>query len=245
MRDIFRRTVKVGSFFRRWVFLPVVCILTAGAGTYMLDVLLLLKMEARRIHADGPLPADIYVKSAGAQYKKYARYVTESPPLPTGKLAPDFCLPLAVGDHSFRLADLRGRKPVILLFGSFGCDLFCADLPKLQRLSKQYTSAAEFLFVYVAEGPHHLLPPLETGDDDRRAHVQRGLKHFGLSIRCVLDGSDEAVAHLYGGFPRRLVIVDSSGHIALDLGHGLQRPWDFGALEVWLRHNTHISDTGV
>lgn len=34
--------------------------------------------------------------------------------------APDFRLPVLDEDRSIRLSDFRGRKPVVLLFGSFG-----------------------------------------------------------------------------------------------------------------------------
>jgi hypothetical protein len=34
--------------------------------------------------------------------------------------APDFRLPVLYEDRSIRLKDFRGRKPVVLLFGSFG-----------------------------------------------------------------------------------------------------------------------------
>lgn len=33
--------------------------------------------------------------------------------------APDFCLPVLDEGRSIRLSDFRGRKPVVLLFGSF------------------------------------------------------------------------------------------------------------------------------
>lgn len=39
---------------------------------------------------------------------------------PFGAPAPEFVLPDAIGQGSVRLADFRYKKPVLLLFGSFG-----------------------------------------------------------------------------------------------------------------------------
>src|SRR5262249_24470170 len=42
-----------------------------------------------------------------------------------GSSSPEFALPDAIDGHEVRLADFRGKKPVVLLFGSFGCEIFC------------------------------------------------------------------------------------------------------------------------
>jgi hypothetical protein len=46
-----------------------------------------------------------------------ARYGAQAPK--AGEPAPDFCLNDASGQHSVRLSDFRGTKPVALVFGSF------------------------------------------------------------------------------------------------------------------------------
>ena len=36
-----------------------------------------------------------------------------------GQQAPDFVLPLASGQHDVKLSSFRGKKPVVLIFGSY------------------------------------------------------------------------------------------------------------------------------
>src|SRR5262249_20029003 len=89
--------------------------------------------------------------------------------------APDFTLPRIDGAGDVRLSDYRGKKPVVLCFGSFSCTIFCSRLPELSRLYHQYGDQAQFLFVNISEGGHpipgleFLLDPLDPGDPDPRS----------------------------------------------------------------------------
>jgi hypothetical protein len=157
------------------------------------------------------------------------------PPFPVGMPAPDFDLQHALGQARTQLVTFRGQKPVVLLFGSFGCDRFCNDLPRLNELRETYKNAAEFLFVYVSEAGHQVLPPREGSElESPIARIERGLRHFRVAMPCLIDGPDHAAEQAYNGFPRRLVAVDRDGKIALDLNKALQAPWDLDALERWL-----------
>jgi hypothetical protein len=164
--------------------------------------------------------------------------------LPVGAPAPPFTLPALRGDRDWSLADFRGRRPVVLVFGSLSCDLFCKDVGKLERFYQRHRGGAAFLFVVVREaghpvpGLHFLLEPgISAGR--RRALVRKAARRVGLTMPAAMDGPDERVMNAYRAFPRRVVVVDRAGRIALDLGTGVEKPgWDFSPIERWLRRNT-------
>jgi hypothetical protein len=154
-------------------------------------------------------------------------------PLPVGSQAPDFSLPSASDRHPVHLADFRDKKPVVLFFGSFGCNVFCGQLRRLNQLYQAYKDRAEFLFVYISEAPHPgLLPPPKPGEEFL-GRIPRGLRYFNISFPCLLG--NQALEKAYTPFPERLLIVDRSGRIALDEGLGLPKGWNLDQVESWLK----------
>jgi hypothetical protein len=162
--------------------------------------------------------------------------------LEKGIPAPDFTLPAIRGRDRITLSRYRGRS-VVLVFGSFSCDLFRKRTSDLQRLYEAHKDRAEFLFVSVTEAGHRI-PGLEfvldkagTGDvdplEDRRARLVKALDRVGLSMPGAVDaGAAAEVA--YDAFPLRLVVVDAGGRIALDLGRAVPDPWDLSEVAAWL-----------
>ena len=147
--------------------------------------------------------------------------------------APDFELLDSMDHHQVHLADFRGKKPVVLLFGSFGCDIFCGQLARLNKLHQAYKDRAEFLFVYIRHAPHPGLLPPPTPADKNLGYVPRGLLHFKISFACLLGNQEVEAA--YSPYPERLVIVDRKGRIALDAGLGLPKGWDLDWIESMLK----------
>jgi hypothetical protein len=175
-----------------------------------------------------------------------ARFYTHQ--FSSGTRAWDFTLNSVDGERRVHLGDLHGKTPVVLLFGSFGCDAFCKNLPRLTELHQKYHDRAAFFFVYGKEAPHKgVLPPLPG--EDVFARIQRGLKHFKLSMPCLI--ADDAVNMAYQNFPARVLIVDRNGQIALDLGRPMSPHWKLDQLEEWLkqapvlRPSTSTSDLGT
>lgn len=68
-----------------------------------------------------------------------------------GEPAPDFSLLTADGDRRVRLHDLIKTKPVVLVYASWGCDVFRESLAGLQELHTRYSKDAHFVLVYVRE----------------------------------------------------------------------------------------------
>jgi hypothetical protein len=138
-------------------------------------------------------------------------------PLPEGEMAPDFTLPDAVTGGRIRLSDYRGKKPVLLVLGSFGCDRFCSQLTDLQRLHDKYREELALLLVYITEAPHEIgnLPPKGP------QRIAAGLEQYGVSWPCLLDGPEGEVEKKYDAYPTRLVLIDEQGRLARDLGKAM------------------------
>jgi peroxiredoxin len=209
--------------------LALVCLAAAAGGTFFLDRTYLDP------HRGFPSEAPAWARQLGN------RWLTSS--LPEGSPAPDFRLPSFRDGRQRGLADFRGRRPVVLVFGSFSCHLLCNDIAGLERLYHSYRGRVGFLFISVKEAGHRI-PGLEfvldAGDSagQRRAAVQRGAAVLGLTMPGVMDGPDRRVMNAYKAFPRRLVVVDRQGRVALDLGSGLMWKWDLAQVDEWLKANT-------
>lgn len=176
--------------------------------------------------------------------------------LQLGEEAPDFVLPRIEQSGEVTLSSLRG-KPVVLTFGSMTCDLFCSTIDEVQRLQRVYGDKATFLFINVTEAGHSIEgmefllegrapdPPTVKGREGRprtplekrRPLLQRGMKQLKMTLPGVVDIDGRAEV-AYDAFPRRLVVVDAQGRIAVDLGKGVLGEWDLAKVETWLKEKS-------
>jgi hypothetical protein len=164
-------------------------------------------------HPDGD-PAAIEAAVYEAFEKSSKGFPTDRKGKEKSKLAPDFCLANIVTGEKVRLAQFQGKKPVVLLFGSFGCDLFCAQLESLEQMYQGCKDRAEFLFVYISEAPHKVIPKLPS--EDKESYIKRGLAHFRLTIPCVVADDSGLVEEAYSPFPLRFAVVNREGKICLE-----------------------------
>ncbi len=247
---------NIMSFFRlpRWVvdrpFLRglfanvlLVCVIVATAVGGALLVDWIRGAEGEAVQAPPPQPT---LSPFYAQLKKKTESRSPSDNWQTRKLevgspAPDFSLPTVLGEKEIRLSDFRGRRPVVLVFGSFSCDTFCDRIETLERFYQDHKERAEFVFVNVSEAGHEI-PGLEFVLEDappgssvplpvRREKIARAMKLRKLSIPGAIETADAPTETAYSAFPLRLVVVDTEGRIALDLGHSMDKPWDLGEVE--------------
>jgi hypothetical protein len=204
----------------RWALLVCAGAVVSLPAAILLDLLLLLSSHDPVPHVPGPVRlAGIGNKSIGAG-------------LPIGADAPDFPLPAGQVASPPHLASFRGLRPVVLLFGSPTCDIFCRDAPNFERLFQKYGDAAAFYFVYVGEAHAYLVH-----DPDARIPPSRpDLASKLVSMPMLLD-VDGSIERAYNVWPTRVVVVDTDGRIALQTGApggDPARPGSVG-LEEWLR----------
>ena len=223
-----------------------VCLPVAAAVAVVADEALEASRLAQLVAKGAPTMPEWWTPAVSA---KMARIRRGSDSLLRGWQAPDFTLPDAAG-KPVTLSSFRGRRPVVLVFGSFGCNLFCDSLAPLRRLHSEFKGRAAFLFIYISEALHGSTPlpkaarPIPPPDGDH-AHRQRLLwyeEETSSGLRWLLDGADERVEELYAAWPRRLLIIGTDGRVVFDAGHGLGQGWDLNEVERHLRAVTPRGD---
>jgi peroxiredoxin len=225
----------------RTACLLLACLMVAGAATHFID-----RAKRRRQDADREALRELMAGPLGA---KLRRTLTPDKLRPVGSQAPEFTLADTAG-HRVSLSSFLGKRPVVLVFGSFGCTLFCNDLGGLRGLRDTYRDRVEFLFVYVSEAPHKdatplpkastALPPAGDSIASRVARVRWYEDETGANLTWLIDENGAAEA-TYDAWPRRLVVVGADGRIALDAGRGLSPPWDLQAVERKLNQALAVS----
>ncbi|HVC94622.1 MAG TPA: deiodinase family protein [Pirellulales bacterium] len=158
-----------------------------------------------------------------------------------GDPAPDFTLKTHDGKQTIRLSDLRGSKPVVLVFGNFTCGPFRGSYPMIDELCQRYKDDAIFLSVYVREAHPSdgwaMLQNSEAGVDfaqprtfdERAAVAQVCHAKLNYSMPLLVDEINDPVGHAYSGMPSRLYVVDPNGIVAFKNGRG---PFGFKTAEL-------------
>jgi len=210
-------------------------------------------------------PAGLNAEPAASSQPRYMPFGTHETPaalvkgsapeggrLEPGMVVPDFTLLDVQTGASVRFSQFRANRPTVLILGSFGCNLFYYQLEQLRQLQTDFQSKAAFLFVKVKDAGHPFPSQLQKAfeEADMKSETQNNrLRRASLSteimdfpVPCLLDDEDRHVEMLYGAFPKRLVIVDADGRVALDVGKGMGKVkemddyggWDFDAIESCL-----------
>lgn len=167
-----------------------------------------------------------------------------------GDLAPDFTLRSPDGKSSCHLADLRGVKPVVLIFGSYTCPPFRDVYPALERLHDAYGERVAFYYIYIREAhaedgwkmARNQREGIAIKDpktmDERVAVAQQACTYFKTKIPGLVDRMDDATDRAYAAWPSRIFLVDITGKLAV---HGEPGPRGLvpaaRALEQWLAKN--------
>lgn len=130
-----------------------------------------------------------------------------------GDRAPDFVGRTLQGD-TVHLKDFRGRKNIVLTFGSATCPQTAGSLPGLNALYVDRDPNVEFFFVYTREA--------HPGDKLRRhASYEEKLnaaellrEDEGVDIPIIVDELNGSIHRQYGKLPNPTFIIDKSGRIA-------------------------------
>ena len=144
-----------------------------------------------------------------------------------GDVAPPFTLRSADGKRTASLADLRDRKPVVLIFGSYTCPPFRDVYPTLERLYQSYGDRVAFYYIYIREAhpedgwkmPRNQREGIAVNDPKTMAErtnvAQQACAYFKTKIPGLVDTMDDATDRAYAAWPSRIFLVNVDGKIAV------------------------------
>jgi peroxiredoxin len=136
----------------------------------------------------------------------------EGAPRP-GDRAPSFEARTLAGE-CVNLKDYRGRKNIVLTFGSATCPQTAGSLPGLNDLYKDRDADVEFFFVYTREAhPGEKLPAHQSYEDKLKA-AELLREAEGLDIPILVDDVSGKIHRKYGKLPNPTFLIDKSGRIA-------------------------------
>ena len=148
-----------------------------------------------------------------------------------GEKAPGFRLKDINTGELVSLSSLHREKPVVLLFGSVGCDVLDSGFPELRKLSEQYRDRLDFVMIYIREA--HSLDWINSTkgkihdpktDSEREKAAQLCRRELEIPFRILVDTVDDKVATRWGGWPIRLFVIDTDGTVRYASPIG---PWGF------------------
>ncbi len=113
-----------------------------------------------------------------------------------------------------KLKDFRGRKNVVLTFGSATCPQTAGSLPGLNDLYEDRDPDVEFFFVYTREAhPGEHLPAHQSYDDKVKA-AELLRESESVTIPIIVDELSGDIHRKYGKLSNPTFIIDKSGRIA-------------------------------
>ncbi|MDF2376640.1 MAG: hypothetical protein P1U81_10390 [Verrucomicrobiales bacterium] len=150
--------------------------------------------------------------------------------------APELTLFDPVAGKEVELESLLGEKPVVLVFGSYGCDTFYKAGGAVKRCAEKFGDQAEFIFVYVREahsiesrgGPGDPAEPPVISEPKTIAERVAGAAKFqqeqNLNLRVLVDSLDDRAATRWAGWPVRMFVIDANRTVVYA---GKPGPWGF------------------
>lgn len=150
---------------------------------------------------------------------------------PLGTKAPAFELEDADTGEKVSLAELHAEKPVVLFFGSYGCNVARNAFDVLRAVHEDFPDDFEWVMVYIREA-HSVNgwnPHLARVVDPSTALQRRGAaiqcrEDMGIPFRILVDGIQDPVATRWAAWPLRLFVVDRRGTVVYS---GKPGPWGF------------------
>lgn len=145
-----------------------------------------------------------------------------------GDVAPEFELIDQTTREAISLERLRADKPVVLLFGSFGCDVLRKGIEPVLKAHESFGDQYEFAMIYTREA--HSLGAEEAMFEDPDTISGRSLAATAcrtalkIPFRILIDTMDDRVATRWAGWPVRIFVVERDGTVVYS---GRPGPWGF------------------
>jgi thiol-disulfide isomerase/thioredoxin len=158
-----------------------------------------------------------------------------------GQEAPDFELSTPAGDKTVRLHELKGEKPIVLVFGNFTCGPFRRTYPDFDEICERYRDRAHFVGVYVREAHPSdgwlmesntrlgVKLPQPKSIEERTSVAKRCATELKYSMPLLVDTMDDRVGNLYSGMPARAYVIGKDGIVTYQGGRG---PFGFRPAEM-------------
>ncbi len=148
-----------------------------------------------------------------------------------GSQAPAFELKDGKTGKSVTLKSLHAEKPVVLFFGSLGCDVFRGSVKEIIRMSTEHSDKFNFVMVYIREahslsgfGPEigKIEDPLT--DAARSEAAKACAVETSIPFQILIDSVEDRTATRWSAWPVRLFVVGQDGKL---LYSGMPGPWGF------------------
>jgi Flp pilus assembly protein TadD len=147
-----------------------------------------------------------------------------------GDLAPEFTATNVSSGERVTLAHLRGRGPMLLVFGSYTCPNFRAAAGNLNALYAKYKGQMPFYLIYIREA--HSTSDWESTRNDRDGVILRPAvnmterqEHASMCVRklhvgfpALLDDISGGAEKAYSAWPSKAYLVDRKGRVVFSTG---------------------------
>ena len=131
-----------------------------------------------------------------------------------GEMAPDF-EGRTLDGKGMRLSDFRGRKNVVLTFGSLTCPMTAGSMEGVNKLFEEYDGInTRFFLVYVREAHPGERIPAHSSLDDKMSAAARLRDEENIEMPIVVDELRGPIHRKYGKLPNATFLIDKSGRIA-------------------------------
>lgn len=149
-----------------------------------------------------------------------------------GSKAPPFTLEDLQTGEKLRLRDLHQDRPVVLLFGSIGCDVMRDGFPEVLKAYESHRNEFQFVLIYIREA--HSLDVEDAAHEarvpDPKSFLERRLAattcrvQINVPFPILIDTLDDRTATRWAAWPVRVFVVDTEGIVVYS---GRPGPWGF------------------
>jgi len=131
-----------------------------------------------------------------------------------GEKAPDFSGRTLDGEK-LQLSDFRGKKNVVLTFGSATCPMTAGSISGMNDLSDEYQDEdVQFIFVYVREAHPGDEIPAHALYDDKVEAAELLREEEDIEMPIIVDDLRGSIHRKYGKLPNPTYLIDKSGRVA-------------------------------
>ena len=177
-----------------------------------------------------PRPGEVYTSPA------FSEYVPDG--LSVGEKAPPLELKKIKQNSFFVLDKALGKKPVVLIFGSYTCPVFRGQIRELLAIEKTFSNRYDFYFVYLQEAhPDSILYIKEKGAEflktiaqtesveEREIIALKTQETFQIEMPILIDDNLQTAHRSYAAWPVGFVIISPDGLIRFKGGMGPHGFW--------------------